>query len=169
MFTKMNPVNVLMSLAIIALVISGCASGAQAVQLESTLPPEEDLSATPEAVSHGNKIGGYVELIDALRAAGAEVEPVEQIEQPFFDATGQIIQVNGADVQAFEFVDESARNTASDQVSPDGSSTGTTMITWVDQPNFWAKGSVIVLYVGKEAATINLLTSVLGEPITTHE
>ena len=97
------------------------------------------------------------------------MEPVEQIEQPFFDATGQIIQVNGADVQAFEFVDESARNTASDQVSPDGSSTGTTMITWVDQPNFWAKGQVIVIYVGKDAAPIDLLSSVIGKPITSHE
>lgn len=69
----------------------------------------------------------------------------------------------------FEFADEAARQAASEQISPDGSSTGTTMITWVDQPNFWAKGKVIVLYVGKEAATIDLLSSVLAEPITTHD
>jgi len=24
------------------------------------------------------------------------------------------------------------------------------MVTWVDQPNFWAKGRVIALYVGKD-------------------
>ena len=39
------------------------------------------------------------------------------------------------------------------------------MITWVDQPNFWAEGRVIVLYVGQDANIINLLTSVLGDPI----
>ncbi len=169
MFTNKKPVNILIGLSIMALALSSCASGARAVQPESTLPPEEDLSATPEAVSHGDEIGGYVELADALRAAGAEVEPVEPIEQPFFDASGQIIRVNGADVQVFEFADEVARKAASDQISPDGSSTGTTMITWIDQPNFWAKGRVIVLYVGKVAPTIDFLSGVMGRPITTHE
>jgi hypothetical protein len=53
-------------------------------------------------------------------------------------------------------------------VSPDGSSIGTSMVTWVDQPNFWARDRLIVLYVGKDAGTIDLLSEVLGEPITSH-
>jgi hypothetical protein len=168
MFTNKQLVSILIGISIMALALSDCASGAQAVQPVATPSPGDDLSVTPEAVSHGDEIGGFVELVDALRAAGAEVEPVEPIEQPFFDASGQIIKVNGADVQVFEFVDEDARMAASDQISPDGSSTGTTMITWVDQPNFWAKGRIIVLYVGKDAPTIDFLSGVMGKPITTH-
>jgi len=156
-------------LAIATFVVSGCASTVKTDQPLAIEPAKGNSPTDPVAVSHGNEIGGYVELVDSLRGAGAEVEPIEEIQQPFFNATGQIIKVNGADVQVFEFVDEAARKAASDQVSPDGSSTGTTMITWVDQPNFWAKGQVIVIYVGKDAAPIDLLSSVIGKPITSHE
>ena len=168
MFTNKKLVNILIGLSIMALTLSGCASGARAIQPTSTPTPEEDLSTTTEAVSHGNEIGGYVELVDALRAAGATVEPAEEVEQVFFSVKGQKIKVNDAEIQVFEYSDEASRKADSDQISPDGTNIGTSMITWVDQPNFWAKGRVIVLYIGKEAATIDLLTGVMGKPITTH-
>jgi hypothetical protein len=168
MFNNKNLSNVFSTLLIVAFAVSGCASAVKADQPLVTEPTKENLPADSVLVSHGNEIGGYVALVDALRGAGAEVEPVEEIQQPFFDANGQVIKVNDADVQVFEFANEADRKAASDQITPDGSSTGTTMITWVDQPNFWAKGQVIALYVGKDAATIDLLTSVLGKPITSH-
>ena len=92
----------------------------------------------------------------------------EEVEQVFFSVKGQKIKVNDAEIQVFEYSDEASRKADSDQISPDGTNIGTSMITWVDQPNFWAKGRVIVLYIGKEAATIDLLTGVMGKPITTH-
>lgn len=147
--------NILIGLMLAAFGLSACAPGAQQ-------PPEEG-EAT--AVAHGNEIGGYVELIDSLRAAGATVEPAGEVDQPFFEVTGQLIRVNEADVQVFEFADEATRQAVSETIPPDPTSIGTTMITWVDQPNFWAKGRVIVLYIGQDADIINLLTSVLGDPI----
>ena len=48
----------------------------------------------------------------------------------------------------------------------DGSPNPTTMVTWIDQPNFWARGRLIVLYVGRQAATIERLSSALGQPLT---
>lgn len=154
-------------------------TGAQSTQpAESEVLPEtggtatpfapEEGSTTPKAVSHGNEIGGYVELVDALRGAGAEVEPAGQVEQEFFGPVGQIIKVNGVDVQIFDYPDENARKSDSDKISADGSTIGTSMITWVDQPNFWTKGRVIGLYVGKDPEMISLLDSILGESITTH-
>ena len=88
------------------------------------------------------------------------------MEQPFFDVGGQVIRVNGADVQVFEYVDDTAREAESEQISPDRSAIGTSMVTWVDQPNFWATGRVIVLYVGTDEATLDLLEGVLGKPST---
>lgn len=79
---------------------------------------------------------------------------------------GQKIKVNDSEAQVFEYSDEAARKTESDQISPDGTNIGTTMITWVDQPNFWAKGRIIVLYLGKDPAILNLFSSVLGDPLT---
>ncbi len=57
------------------------------------------------------------------RVTGAEVGSDEPTQQPFFNAKGQIIQVNGTDVQVFIFADETTRKAATYQISPDSSST----------------------------------------------
>lgn len=124
--------------------------------------------ATPVTTESSGQIGSTNELVEALKSKGVTVEPAGEVEQDFFGPTGNIIKVNGADVQLFEYPDEAARESDSMKVSPDGSSIGTSMVTWVDQPNFWAKDRLIVLYVGKDAGTIDLLSEVLGEPITSH-
>lgn len=128
---------------------------------------ETTVTIPPGRPSHGNEIGGYVEVVDTLRAAGATVEPGTTVEQPFFEVSGQIIKVNGLDVQVFEFPDEDTRKTVSSLITPEGQPNPTSMVDWVDQPNFWAKGQVIVLYVGEDQMLIDLLTQVLGDPITT--
>jgi heat shock protein HslJ len=122
-------------------------------------------AAQPQTLSHANEIGGYIELVDVLRTQSVTVEPSGTIDQPFFGVQGQVMKVNGIEVQVFEFADELTREASAAQISPDGSSIGTTMVTWMDQPNFWARGRVIVLYVGQDAATLELLTTVLGAPI----
>lgn len=76
------------------------------------------------------------------------------------------MRVNGAEVQAFEFADEAARREVSDTISESGSQIGTSMVDWIDQPNLWATGRLIVLYIGQDQAIIDLITHVLGDPIT---
>jgi hypothetical protein len=123
-------------------------------------------------VSHGNEIGGYVELVDALRSVGAVVEPTGTIEQDFFPVEGQIIDVNGQRVEVYDFEEVDARQEFSEQISKDGSQFSTnnnpTVVDWVDQPNFWAQDRLLVLYVGQDRETIDLLTKTLGNPITEH-
>lgn len=164
--------------AILAIALSACATSAGSIQPTATEHPStqpmntpeltttEDLSTTPVAVSHGNEIGGYVDLVDALRSAGAMVEPAGEVEQAFFSVKGKKIDVNGAEVQVFEYSDDATRKAESDQISPDGSSIGTSMVTWIDQPNFWAKGRLIVLYLGTDPAMLSVLNTVLGNPLT---
>lgn len=133
----------------LALILAACSSGAP----ESTAVP-------------GGDIGGYTDLVNALAAEGATVEPAGEVEQPFFRVKGQTIKVNGADVQVFEYDDAAAREAESSQISADGSSIGTSMVSWIDQPNFWAQGRLIVLYVGTDEGMLDLLTSILGQPLT---
>jgi hypothetical protein len=125
------------------------------------------MTIPPGTASHGNEIGGYIEFVDALRAAGATVEPGATVEQPFFEVSGQVIKVDGVDVQVFEFQNEDTRESVSSLITPEGQPNPTSIIDWVDQPNFWAKGRVIVLYVGKDQMVIDRLSQVLGDPITT--
>ncbi len=114
-------------------------------------------------VSHGGPATDYVSLIDNLRAAGATVEPTGEVTQPFFSVTGNIIVVNGGDVQVFEYADAAAAETEAALVSPDGSSVGTSMIGWVAPPHFYKAGRLIVLYVGDSTDVISVLEAELGQ------
>lgn len=113
-------------------------------------------------VSHGGDVTGYVTLLDALRAAGAQVEPGESLSQPFFEPQAQIISVNGHDVQVFEFADAVTAEAAAETVSADGTSVGTSMMTWMDTPHFFRVDKLILLYVGSDQATLELLQEVAG-------
>ena len=148
----------LMFLMMVVLLIAACAPQAQATDVPAT--PSTEVGPT---TSHGGPVEDYVSLVDALRAAGANVEPGDSVEQAFFTVKGQIIKVNGSDVQVFEYESVEALEAEASQVSPDGGSTGTTMITWMATPHFFKSGRVLVLYVGDDAAVFDLLKGALGE------
>ena len=149
------------TLLFVAIAINGCSGAAPSPTLVSASPT---VAPAPGAASHGNPIGGHVEFVDALRAAGASVEPVVPVTQPFFTPEGYILKVNGADVQDFEYESEEAMESEASQVAPDGSSIGTSMVSWMDTPHFYKAGRIIVRYVGSDTAILDLLEQVLGPP-----
>ena len=131
--------------------------GGQPATVEET--PE---GAADDEVTHGGPIEDYVSLVDALRFAGATVQPVEGVQQPFFDPQAQIVEVDGERIQIFEFAGEETALAAADTVSAGGSSVGTTMLTWQDTPHFYRVHRLIVLYVGSDRDVLDLLQQVLG-------
>ncbi len=76
--------------------------------------------------------------------------------------------MNGNEVQVFRFVTSSAAGTAAAAVAPDGYSIGAaegarvTVVEWMAAPHFFRRGSLIVLYVGDDVATLQLLRDVVG-------
>jgi hypothetical protein len=127
---------------------------------ETAVPP------TPANTMPESQAGGtYSALLPTLQATGATVAETGQLGQTFFGVPAYLIQVNGADLQVYEFADEQAQAQASDTISQAGYAIGTTQIEWIDQPHFWAQERLIVLYVGQDEETINMLTMLLGEPI----
>jgi len=125
--------------------------------LFSACAPQGKTPAEPAAVEDLGSVG------QALRDSGATVEGGDSVEQAFFSVTGQILKVNGADVQAFEYKSLEAMEAEAALVAPDGGSVGTSMAMWVATPHFFKAGRVLVLYVGDDAAILDLLKSVLGE------
>ncbi len=104
----------------------------------------------------------YTSLVDNLRATGASVNPVGEVQQPFFSVKGLVIKVNDNDVQVFEYSDATAAENEAKSISPDGSSVGTSMPFWVAPPHFYKVEKLIILYVGENEDTIGILESVLG-------
>jgi hypothetical protein len=151
MLTRQSFYKIVLGLSLLVLAFSACAAQAE--------------PALTDTGSQGGEFSGHDSLVEALEGAGASVEPGEEIVHEFFPVPARIIQVDGAQVQVFEFPDEAARQSAQETISPDGASIGTSMITWIEPPHFFASGRLIVLYLGSDAATLELLTSLLGEPI----
>lgn len=110
-------------------------------------------------------VASYDGLLGALREQGSTVEFVGPMSQPFFAPEGRVLRVDGQEVQVFEFPGEQELEATAETISPDGSSIGTTMISWVAAPHFYKSGRLIVLYVGEEDGVVQVLETVLGPQI----
>ena len=65
-------------------------------------------------------------------------------------------------IQMYEYADAKAMATDTSKVSPDGGSVGTSMMSWVGPPHFFKKGRILVLYVGNDQKTVDVLASAMG-------
>lgn len=101
-------------------------------------------------------------LVTALGAAGMTVEQAGPVEQPFFTAPGQIVRVNGEDVQVYTYETAEALEGEASQISADASTIGTSMPTWQDNPHFFKAGRLLVLYVGQNQKILDLLEGAFG-------
>lgn len=159
--------SMLLMMIIISLMVSGCGSSQAAdVPVEADVTSDTDDEAENVTVQPDDEeVPAFDALIEGLQAVGAEVEIGEGIEQPFLNVSGQIIRVNGVDVQVFEYPDRAAADADAALIAPDVSTVGTTFVTWVDVPHFYQQDNLIVLYVGQDDSTMVLLENQLGQPI----
>ncbi len=130
-----------------------CAAGLTAcaqLPAEQRQPPAE------------TRVTDRAHLSAALRAAGATVVPEEPVRQPFFAVEGRILDVDGEGIQVFEYRDAAAAEAQARLVSADGNQIGTSKPLWVGTPHFFRKGRLLVLYLGENRRTIDLLKTVLG-------
>ena len=79
-----------------------------------------------------------------------------------FSVQGRMIQVNGEDVQVFQYAHVVAASEQAALVSPDGSAVGTSSLHWIGTPHFYKRGLLLVLYVGDDEAVRKALEAVLG-------
>jgi hypothetical protein len=117
--------------------------------------------ATPSPIA-GVVVKDQASFLAALQATGAAVTVDEPIVQTFFTPEGQIIKVNGQDVQVFEYESNEAMEAEALQVNPSGGTIRDEMIMWTDLPHFYKAGRIIALYIGTDEELIGLLEKVLG-------
>jgi hypothetical protein len=124
----------------------------------TTVPLEATTSNTRQAV------GTLQDLINALRDAGATVDRLGTATQTGLSVTGNTLRVNRATVQVFEYPDEPSAERDMTRMADILAGRGTMIIDWVASPHFYRAGRVIVLYVGDDRATLDLLEAGLGAP-----
>lgn len=107
-------------------------------------------------------INSIQDAIAALREQGLSVTQGDQFEQPFFSVPAVLLDLPGSGIQVFEYSDEAAAAADAEQVAADGSSVGTSMPFWVDDPHFYREGKLIVLYLGSDQVILEALEAVFG-------
>jgi len=115
--------------------------------------------------SSTDTVESVAQLVAELRNNGQQVTVQDTVSQPFFVPEGQVIRLNGHEVQVFEFPTAEAAESAVETIAPDGTSVGTSMVTWVATPHFYRAGKLVVLYVGEEQAVTSTLETILGPQI----
>jgi hypothetical protein len=154
-------------LIIFAFIVIGCVgnSASNSTPTPLTVPTEPLATEAPSTESPATKspaVEDKESFVSALEASGATVETADTITQDFFSVEGQIIRVNGVDLQVFEYESPEAMENEASQVAPDGGSIGTSMVTWMDAPHFYKARRIIVLYLGDDETILDLLNKLIG-------
>jgi hypothetical protein len=113
--------------------------------------------------ARGEPVMDYSRLIGTLSAAGMTVKPEGEIVQPFFSVPGKVIKVLGEAVQIYQYAHETETEAQAAQVSPSGSTAGTSMMHWTGPPHFYKRGRLLVLYIGDNHQVLKALEDVLGQ------
>lgn len=128
------------------------------------------------AASHGGPVRDHVTLVDNLRKSGLFATPTGQVTQPFLPgASGTVLDISGkgvapTSIQSYEYPSAEAAQRDIPVIRPGGiveprNADGTivhTVPTWLGTPHFFARSQVMVLYVGGDAAVLDVLGRLLG-------
>lgn len=98
----------------------------------------------------------------ALTNAGLTVRDAGVVEQPFFPVPARVYVADDEDVQVYEFASAAEAERAAATVSPNGSSIGTTSMSWMAPPHFFRKDALIVNHLGTNEKTLRALQTLLG-------
>lgn len=113
-----------------------------------------------------NTVSTTDDLARSLLEAGVEVSEESRPGWSLLGQAGRVIQVDGAEIQVFEYRTVEERAAISGTISPDGSAAGGEEAPWPDRANLWATGRIIVVYAGTDGGTILLLSGLLGDSMT---
>ncbi len=125
-----------------------------------------------------SSVRDYASLIDNLNKSPATLEPKGDLSQPpfpqsIFSGTAKLVELNGENLIVWEYKDAVTAETEAKFVSPDGfdfrkppdsksEGIGAT-VDYIAPPHWYKAGKIIVLYVGENQETIDLLETLLGQ------
>ena len=157
----------LLTLVLMLIFAVACSStrGSEPAAEETSQPADEGTGSTGDNTGD-RSVSTKAELITALKEDGATITEGGAVENPFFEVEAELLTVNGAEVQVYEFPDEASRQAAQETINATGNIIGSMTVDWMEEPHFFGAGRLIALYVGDDQAIIDLLSARLGDPFT---
>lgn len=119
--------------------------------------------ADPVSTTAGEAQDPLGNLVAELQDSGAMVEELGSFNPDPLPGAGQMLCVNGQTVRIYLYeTEEESRAVAARIDSNDPSNVGNAIVEWRGNPRFWHRGSLLVLYLGDDPSTEDLLTSIIG-------
>ncbi len=76
-----------------------------------------------------------------------------------------LVCANGEEIRVFSYGTQDERVAVSSRIDPaDPSNVGTSIVEWDGWPKLWGRDRILVVYLGRDEATIDALTELMGEP-----
>lgn len=123
-------------------------------------------SSSSRSFAYNGAMDTRTDLIAYLESQGHDVKDTgPSIHQTFFTVQGRQITVDGAEVQVYEYPTGNAAESEAGNISADGTTVGTTKVTWLGTPHFFQDGNLIVLYLGNDSRVLLALENALGAQI----
>jgi hypothetical protein len=94
------------------------------------------------------------DMIQVLSESGATLELGDEVQQAGLAVSGQILRINGEEVQIFTFSSAEEMEVQASQLADDGNSE--------DETDYYKLGSMLVYYAGTDTTVRDLLEDVLG-------
>ncbi len=154
-----------LALLFILLASAGCSGVSQNVSAALPNP-----TAVPAPTATPVPAFGLDDLIKLVHAVSGTLVMTEEKVDHGFAIQGTRAELNGRNVWIYQFSSEGEVIAAAKQVSPDGINVtrrdGNLVVQrhgdWIDTPHFYQKGRLIVIYAGKDAAMMKLLSQSMG-------
>ncbi len=124
--------------------------------------PQRSSKKNRRRIATNSRDAQLLKFMTELRAQGVTAKRREAVSQPFFSVKGRAVAINGESVQVFVYPNTQAAETDASRVSPNGSSVGTSMMSWMAPPHFYRRDNLIALYVGGDTTLIRAMETVLG-------
>lgn len=104
-------------------------------------------------------------FVAELTEEGVEIDQAETFSTDPVGGQGHLLCVGDQEVRVYLFASDEEASAAAVRIDPnDPSNMGNVIIEWAGNPRFWQRGPMLVLYLGEEQATEDLITAVLGQP-----
>lgn len=105
-------------------------------------------------------------LVNDLTAVGVPVQILEAVPTDPFDAQGMTLCVAGGKVRTYTFPSALSAQTTAESIDPDDPSLiDRGVVDWLgEEPKFWHRPQMLVLYTGTNPAVEMAITQVSGPP-----